>query len=184
MFSQDITRTLPTFLPPSFRYSRLGQIQDRTDESPSGTTPSLWDLLSSKRLRWTLVLALAGLLVFFSLPRLRLESDRFWRPIELPSSKSDDLDWSRFAYAQYVTNRTAYLCNSLLVFEALHRLQSRPDRILMYPEDWTIDESSLDTNARLLIHMRARYQVKLIPVRLQKKESDDGQWAPILGATE
>ncbi|KAI9036774.1 nucleotide-diphospho-sugar transferase [Aspergillus affinis] len=52
--------------------------------------------------------------------------------------------WSRFAYAEYVTN-TLYLCNSVMLFEALHRLGSKPDRLMMYPSAFLQDEKDDST---------------------------------------
>lgn len=42
----------------------------------------------------------------------------------------------RFAYIQYATNQE-YLCNSLMIFDSLHRLHSNASRVLIYPNDWT-----------------------------------------------
>src|SRR2546423_1182183 len=53
----------------------------------------------------------------------------------VPESPDDEVEWSNFAYVQYVTHKK-YLCNSVLIFEALHRLRSRPDRVLLYPSSW------------------------------------------------
>ena len=40
--------------------------------------------------------------------------------VSTPATGDDGLRWSDFAYVQYVTNRN-YLCNSLMIIEALHR---------------------------------------------------------------
>lgn len=48
---------------------------------------------------------------------------------------SNDVDWRRFAYVQYVTN-ALYLCNSVMIFEQLHRLGAKPDLLLLYPSIW------------------------------------------------
>ncbi|VVT46225.1 uncharacterized protein SAPINGB_P001108 [Magnusiomyces paraingens] len=47
----------------------------------------------------------------------------------------NSVDWSKFAYVQYVTN-AVYLCNSVMIFEQLQRVGSRAQRVLMYPEEW------------------------------------------------
>ncbi|THZ34429.1 hypothetical protein D6C88_10490, partial [Aureobasidium pullulans] len=52
------------------------------------------------------------------------------------------VDWSRFAYSQYVTEKN-YLCNSLMIFETLHRLGSKAE-----PRD--------------------NYNVKLVPIHVQR----------------
>lgn len=50
------------------------------------------------------------------------------------------LDWSRFAYVQYATN-LQYLCNSVILFESLHRLGSKPDRLLLYPSSFSTENN-------------------------------------------
>ncbi|KAM4064417.1 glycosyltransferase family 8 protein [Hirsutella rhossiliensis] len=69
-----------------------------------------------------------------------------------------DIDWSRFAYTQYVTN-SDYLCNSVMLFETLHRLGSKADRVMMYPS-YMVDPEASEANtndARLLIKARDQY---------------------------
>jgi hypothetical protein len=79
----------------------------------------------------------------------------------------DGIDWSRFAYAQYVTN-TDYLCNSVMLFETLHRLGSKAERMLMYPA--TFDNDVTIVNSRLLEKARDDYHVILVPVEVQHKK--------------
>lgn len=80
-----------------------------------------------------------------------------------------DVDWSKYAYTQYVTNPT-YLCNSLMIFESLHRLGSRAERLMMYPEEWSIMSDSSD--AALLRKARDEHKVILQPVRIQTLEGE------------
>ena len=88
---------------------------------------------------------------------------------------SGQIDWSRFAYTQYVTN-DHYLCNSVMFFESLHRLGSKPDRVLMYPKRF--DPGADDKNGRILRQARDTYGVKLIPVKIQRTgRSADPTWA-------
>ncbi|KAJ5544972.1 hypothetical protein N7535_006641 [Penicillium sp. DV-2018c] len=84
------------------------------------------------------------------------------------------VDWSRFAYTQYVTD-TAYLCNSVMLFETLHRLHSKPDRVMMYPSEFPLDGNI--TESRLLRKARDEYNVKLVPIRVQSRASGDDTWA-------
>ncbi|KAI9651732.1 MAG: N-acetylglucosaminyltransferase [Trizodia sp. TS-e1964] len=86
------------------------------------------------------------------------------------------VDWSRFAYAQYVTN-TAYLCNSVMLFESLHRLGSKADRLMMYPADFDLDVNPDSTEKRLLALAQDLYGVKLVPITVQRRESSDTTWA-------
>jgi alpha-N-acetylglucosamine transferase len=75
------------------------------------------------------------------------------------------IDWSKFAYSQYVTDRN-YLCNSLMIFESLHRLGSRAERLMMYPEQWSLDPPEA-SDPTLLWKARDEYNVTLVPIRVQ-----------------
>lgn len=60
-----------------------------------------------------------------------------------------------------------------MVFEALARLGSQADRILLYPHDWDLDvESSTDRDSQLLVMARDRYNVKLTPVAVLNVDND------------
>lgn len=82
----------------------------------------------------------------------------------------ESTDWSQFAYVQYVTN-LPYLCNSVMLFESLHRLGCRPDRLMMYPSGFSVEDDS--TEARLLRKARDEYRVVLEPIEVQRKTSND-----------
>lgn len=89
-----------------------------------------------------------------------------------PSLNYKHIDWSRYAYSQYATD-TAYLCNAVMVFEALSRLGSKADRILFYPRQWDTDiASTSDRDSQLLVKARDWYGVKLIPVEMRKRDDD------------
>lgn len=88
------------------------------------------------------------------------------------SSKSDGVDWTRFAYVQYATNQM-YLCNPVMLFETLHRLGSKADRLLMYPSNFLVDDTSSSDESRLLIKARDEYNVKLQPVEVQHRQVED-----------
>lgn len=92
------------------------------------------------------------------------------------SADSDIIDWSRFAYVQYVTN-DVYLCNSLMIFEALQRLGSNAERLMMYPNHMLApDAQKSDTHVgQLLIKARDEYKVKLRPVEIQRRNGSDGK---------
>ncbi|KFA54004.1 hypothetical protein S40293_01761 [Stachybotrys chartarum IBT 40293] len=90
-----------------------------------------------------------------------------------------DVDWSRFAYTQYVTD-DAYLCNSVMIFETLHRLGSNASRVMMYPAAMLPDpatETADERNARLLIKARDEYGVDLVPIEVQRRVGNDETWA-------
>lgn len=92
-------------------------------------------------------------------------------------SIKESVDWSRFAYVQYATN-PAYLCNSVMVFEILHRLNSKADRLLMYPSDYELDgdPETESSNSRLLRKARDQYDVKLKAIAVQRRNSADGKF--------
>lgn len=99
--------------------------------------------------------------------------------------------WSRFAYAQYVSN-VVYLCNSLMVFQQLHELNVRADRLLLYPSTWdepgffdknstkqTADSSGFEEKdvahhvEYLLKTAALNYGVSLQPVPVPDPEAND-----------
>ena len=56
---------------------------------------------------------------------------------------------------------------AVMVFEALHRLGSKAERVLLYPYDWEIDADHLDDrNSQLLMIANLYYNVRLKPVPL------------------
>ncbi|KAI4764762.1 nucleotide-diphospho-sugar transferase [Aureobasidium sp. EXF-3400] len=80
-----------------------------------------------------------------------------------------NVDWSKYAYIPYVTSPT-YLCNSIMIFESLHRLGSKAERLMMYPEEWAVNSESPD--AGLLRKARDKYKVDLQPVQIQRLGED------------
>ncbi|KAI0139939.1 glycosyltransferase family 8 protein [Hypoxylon sp. NC0597] len=156
--------------------------------------PSVGQILMSKRVRYTAIsLAAFGLffLAFRNYDRLpSIESIRGGSattvansnsdcpPAVVPSVEGAQVDWSRYAYTQYVTN-AAYLCNSVMIFETLFRLGSKADRVMMYPETMMNPTETNPTSeeARLLVKARDEYKVKLIPVSVQRRAGGDATWA-------
>ncbi|KAL8824738.1 MAG: hypothetical protein Q9170_008057 [Blastenia crenularia] len=103
-------------------------------------------------------------------------------PQHTPSLRYKNIDWSRYAYFQYATS-TAYLCNAVMLFEALDRLGSKADRVLVYPDQWdTQIESPTDRDSQLLVKARDWYKVKLVPVDIPVTH-DRGQEDEELKAT-
>ncbi|KAH6842307.1 glycosyltransferase family 8 protein [Chaetomium sp. MPI-CAGE-AT-0009] len=94
-----------------------------------------------------------------------------WDPKTGAPADNGAVDWSRFAYTQYVTD-SHYLCNSVMLFERLHHLGSRADRVMMYPKHMFNPNSAAavangrnSDDARLLIKARDEYGVKLVPIQ-------------------
>lgn len=80
----------------------------------------------------------------------------------------DPIDWTQYAYIQYVTN-SDYLCNSVMIFETLHRLGSKAERLMLVPavfgsqESWILD---------LMLKARDKYDVRLKLMDIQIKGGD------------
>lgn len=95
-------------------------------------------------------------------------------PSSLPHIRYDKVDWSRYAYTQYATSET-YLCNSVMVFEALQRLGSRADRVLFYPDNWDLlMDGEYARISQLLITAKEKYKVLLLPVKINGIKQDPG----------
>ncbi|KAK2627524.1 hypothetical protein QTJ16_003490 [Diplocarpon rosae] len=161
---------LPTFNPPADDYVPTPQPK-----------PSILDILKSKPARVAIFTSIC--LATFLYYRSSIHEYHAWTRLTGPSCSltkpsypppswdSSDVDWSRFAYTQYVTNLD-YLCNSVMIFEALHRLGSKADRLLLYPSDYSATDSISDTpERRLLLKARTEYGVKLVPITVQHEES-------------
>lgn len=141
-------------------------------EAGSPTRQFTWrTALRSKRMRglfvFVLIIASCQLLLVYFWSRLL-------PPVPVVTNNNNEVNWSRFAYAQYTTEET-YLCNALMIFETLERLQTKPDRILMYPNHWSMDTTPPDTIARMLSKARDEFNVKLRPISVLR-ESKDSTW--------
>ncbi|KAI1090922.1 glycosyltransferase family 8 protein [Rostrohypoxylon terebratum] len=151
--------------------------------------PSIGQILMSKRVRYT-VISFATFGLFFLAFRNydRLPSIESFRgntaagancpPAVVPSFEDAQVNWSQFAYTQYVTN-AAYLCNSVMIFETLSRLGSKADRVMMYPETMMdpAETNPSSEEARLIVKARDEYKVKLVPVSVQRRAGGDATWA-------
>lgn len=145
--------------------------QDFFDIPDESISSLLKRQLRRKRI-WIIVV-----LVLLFVKWLRIDSPA---PRTLPHIRYDKVDWSRYAYIQYATSET-YLCNSVMVFEALHRLGSRADRVLFYPDDWDlIMEDSYARTGQLLRLAKSRYNVQLIPVKIKGIKGQDASGLPVL----
>lgn len=91
------------------------------------------------------------------------------KPVHEPSLRYKSVNWSRYAYSSYATS-SAYLCNSVMLFEALDRLGSKADRILFYDEGWDLNVSDeRDRDSQLLLKASQEYKVKLVPAQFEKQ---------------
>ncbi|KAH0542535.1 N-acetylglucosaminyltransferase [Glutinoglossum americanum] len=155
----------------------LESLQTSNDESNTTKVQvSLARLLSTKLVRVTGAAVVLLLLFGFALRNLDgLDRIRPKPHVLQPPPANGDVNWSRFAYTQYVTD-TSYLCNSVMLFEILNRLGSKPDRLMMYPSAWSADDSD-SLEGSLLRKARDEYGVKLMPIEVQRKASNDPTWA-------
>lgn len=132
--------------------------------------------MSTKTVR--AAVALGAVLGVLTLLQIRRTSNR--NP-NLTIQFGKQVDWSRFAYTQYVTD-TNYLCNSLMLFEALQRLGSKADRLLMYPDDFSVAADDSSREAKLLRIARDKYGAKLRPIQVQSRNGGDGKSClPVVG---
>lgn len=61
--------------------------------------------------------------------------------------------------------------DSVMLFEILHRLGSKADRLLMYPSEFRVRSGDNETpESRLLRKARNEYNVKLKPIEVQRRE--------------
>ncbi|KAK1962496.1 glucose N-acetyltransferase [Colletotrichum sublineola] len=159
---------------PQWSYSRIpGDKGVSSGLLSTNTLPKLSDVVSSKRFRWMTSAIAASLLLI-----LAFQNANQIAAIRSSPFRHDVVDWSRFAYVQYVTD-SHYLCNSVMFFERLDHVKSKADRVMMYPSTM-LDPQAKDgdtVDAKLLIRARDVYGVKLVPVTVQHRESTDSTWA-------
>ncbi|KAK2000300.1 glucose N-acetyltransferase [Colletotrichum falcatum] len=147
---------------------------------PSKTPrPRLSEVMLSKRFR-AIATVVAGLLfvtlVFQNSARIPAVRSSSSSRLDAAPGRSD-IDWSRFAYVQYVTN-SQYLCNSVMFFERLDHVRSKADRVMMYPSAMLDPQATEGTtaDAKLVIRARDVYGVKLVPITVQHRQSTDPTW--------
>ena len=86
----------------------------------------------------------------------------------------DKTVWSQYAYIQYVTN-SDYLCNSVMLFEMLHRLGSKADRLMLVPAQFAAQEGWI---LDLMLMARDKYDVRLRTMDIQSRGGDCAFLAP------
>ncbi|KAE8836444.1 hypothetical protein P3342_000363 [Pyrenophora teres f. teres] len=99
------------------------------------------------------------------------------RMFPTPDTIGNHIRWSDFAYVQYVTDET-YLCNSVMIFEALKRHGTKAELLMMYPHQWPVPEAThVDYKGKLLALARDEYGAKLVPVHVKRfYNNDDPTW--------
>ena len=118
-------------------------------------------LLRLRRSR-ALLLALGALLATWYF--LTHHRGPIFQPKHAPSLSYKDVDWRRFAYAQYASDGQS-LCSAIMAFDALDRYGSKAKKVLLYPEDMDTEVlSSRDRDSQLLVLARETFQALLLPV--------------------
>lgn len=173
----DFLQTSP-FLPLGVRENNPDPIQKVQAK------PTLAQILRSKRLRAVFFMVIcAGFIIlpskiriYHPLTRLGISGPKcyFNEPVVVPAIPESGIDWAEFAYSQYATNLD-YLCNSLMIFDSLHRLESKADRILLYSSNLLRETSSKAVT--LLEKARTEFGVKLVLVEAQHKNNVHRIWA-------
>lgn len=159
----------------------IGTTTHTTEPSkPHQSRPTLFQIIKSKPTR-TAFSALIGLVIML-LFRRYLNSIHFWsrvwgprcyftEPVTIDTYYVDQVDWSKFAYMQYATNKD-YLCNSVMMFETLSVFGTKANKVLLYPNTWNLDgewqgDGNGELERRLLKKGRDEYDVTLTPIQVQ-----------------
>jgi hypothetical protein len=140
--------------------------------------PSLSQILRSKRFRTVLIFIFIFIALvtlpskirsYHLLARLGITGPKcyFTEPVTTPTIPEGEIDWSQFAYTQYATS-TDYLCSSVMIFETLHRLGSKADRLLLYPAT-LLNNTDDSIEHQLLGRAKTEYNVKLVPITEQRR---------------
>lgn len=175
--SHQVQRDLPDFLQNS---PYLPVINFDIDEPPpKRVKPSNAQILRSRPVRTGIPLIICGLIILFLLPRGTRRAKELHLQYKTPAclkqapviaepltGRETGIEWEKYAYITYATSKD-HLCNALMLFESLHNLKSKAQRVLLYPQLWK-DEWVEDANGRgmeaiteMLIQARNQYGVKL-----------------------
>lgn len=126
---------------------------------------------TTKRQRTWIISILATLILLYYLAFSTSNSKTDIHPLH-----GTNLNWHRYAYSQYATDQH-YLCNSVMVFDSLHKLGSKADRLLFYPKSWDLEvSSSKDRISQLLVMARDKYKVKLKPTDMYTLRGTDDEY--------
>lgn len=162
-------------LPP--RFNKLEVLS-----STMAMKPNLHQLLRTRRLRVvaaSFLVVLAFVYVYYTGGRFAADIYHSAESTSLsngqPNKTATDIDWTRFAYTQYATD-TAYLCNSVMIFESLKRLGSKAERVLMHPGYMSLDPDSNSTDNMLLRKAAREYDVELVPIEIQRRDLGESNY--------
>ena len=170
------------------KYRHVSQIDTETglnhnddDKHYFYSSPTLFLLLVSRRVRNLLLSVSFAVLLLFIIhlfsPSITKNIGWLTDSTSLSAHNNSIVveDWSQFAYVQYVTD-TDYLCNSVMLFETLHRLGSKADRLMMYPSNFNPNLTAESTEAQLLLKAQNKYNVKLAPIDVVQRNNRDSEY--------
>jgi hypothetical protein len=171
-----------------FNVSSYAPLATSDEPGAQQLKPNIGQILRSKRVRFVGAAGAIAVIVMLFVYSPRQEAfDYLHNPFSsstgpsaspdkaatpVPPLPDEHVDWSRYAYTQYATN-TPYLCNSVMLFEILHRLGSKADRLLMYPSNMKPDPGSDNEDSKLLVKAQNEYNVKLAPIEVQHRDGGD-----------
>ena len=164
---------------PSRTYSPLRSSEDLETPVKPWLVWGSW--LASRRIRNAIAIAfLKSSFSPFYLDRYRVYGHNATGNTLEPSDvvTSTNVHWLDFTYTQYVMNNN-YLCNHVMVFEALGGLGSRAGRAMVYPQGWEVPDansSSTSEEGKLLRDAKDRYKVNLIPIVVQTSAGQGLTW--------
>jgi hypothetical protein len=171
---RDDDQYLPDFLQDS-PYLPVGLGYDPEPRVPNST---LRQMLGSRKARRFIIWIIIALIAFNILRSARrviigrwfsgpacLKADHFNPTMDY--LQDEGIDWSRYAYAQYATDRE-YLCNAVMLFATLDRLGSKAERLLMYPSSFDVDAGNGERiiESGLLQKAKDEYNVNLVPIKV------------------
>ncbi|APA06062.1 hypothetical protein sscle_01g008320 [Sclerotinia sclerotiorum 1980 UF-70] len=168
------------------------------DEPPPSKVakPSIAQILRSRPVRTAIPIFICGLFILFLLPRGTRKAKELNVQYKTPAclkqapvvvepltGEETGIQWDKYAYITYATSKD-HLCNALMLFESLQRLQSKAERVLLYPQLWKdawvedVHGTDMEIISKMLIQARDKYKVKLENVEiLQHRHATADEWA-------
>lgn len=110
--------------------------------------------------------------------RIGFERYLYWTKDAEVELQLKNVTWRDFAYVTYATNLD-YLCNSVMMVEALNRLDAKAQRVILHSEEWSTDSrtflengTDVPTTAAKLLQQAKAYNAVLQPIPIQRVGED------------
>ncbi|PQE23750.1 hypothetical protein CJF30_00008737 [Rutstroemia sp. NJR-2017a BBW] len=165
---------------------------DIDEPQPKPVKPTLKEILRSRPVRTSIPIVICFLVILALLPHgipkarelhIQYKTPACLKqdPVEVVplTGEEKDIDWGQYAYITYATSKD-HLCNALMLFESLNRLESKAARVLLYRQQWK-DEWVEDKNGKgmeimteMLIQARDEYGVSLVNVEVLSHRHSPG----------